>query len=131
MAVTAAGTRLKPSGGWELRSWVFMRVSGVLLVGLALGHLWIMHVIHTVDQLSYQFVAQRWGRSFSFWRWYDIALLGLALLHGLNGARVLIDDYIHPPAMRRFAVSTLHLVGAAFLILGALVLLTFQPQMTR
>ena len=111
--------------------WVFMRVSGVLLVGLALGHLWIMHVIHTVDQIDYAFVARRFGTSFSLWRWYDLALLGLAMLHGLNGARVLIDDYIHAHVWHRVAMTALLLIGGAFLVAGAVVLLTFQPHAPR
>ena len=126
--MTGAGIRAKPAGGWELRAWIFMRVSGVLLVGLALGHLWIMHVIHTVDQIDYAFVAQRFGTAFSLWRWYDMALLVLAMIHGLNGARVLIDDYIHARAWHRFATATLALVGGGFLIAGTAVILMFQPQ---
>ena len=36
----------KPSrGNFELYAWVFMRVSGVLLVLLVLGHFAIMHVL--------------------------------------------------------------------------------------
>ena len=108
-----------------------MRVSGVLLVGLALGHLWIMHVIHTVDQIDYTFVARRFGATFSLWRWYDLALLALAMIHGLNGVRILIDDYIHPPMWRKMAQGALHLGGAAFLIAGAAVILTFHPQLPR
>ena len=131
MAISAAGTRVKPGGGLELASWMFMRISGVLLVGLALGHLWIMHVIHTVDQIDYAFVVRRFGTGFSFWRWYDLALLGLALVHGLNGARILIDDYIHPTVWRKTAAALLYLVGTAFLIGGAIVILTFQPQAPR
>ena len=108
-----------------------MRVSGVALVGLALGHLWIMHVINTVDKIDYAFVANRFGAALSFWRWYDMALLVLAMLHGLNGARVLIDDYIHPRLWHRLAISALHLVGGALLVAGAIVLLTFKPQAPR
>ena len=131
MAITAAGTRVKPSGGLALWSWVFMRVSGVALVGLALGHLWLMHVIHTVDNIDYAFVANRFGTAFSFWRWYDMALLVLAMLHGLGGARLLIDDYVHARRWRRLATGALYLVGGAFLIAGAAVILMFQPQMPR
>ena len=108
-----------------------MRVSGVLLVGLALGHLWIMHVIHTVDEIDYNFVVERFGTAFSFWRWYDLLLLVLAMIHGLNGVRILIDDYVHPPVARRVALGLLWIIGGAFLIIGALVLLTFQPQAAR
>ena len=56
---TEIGSRVKPAGGLELKSWIFMRVSGVLLVALALGHMWIMHVVHGVDQIDYDFVVRR------------------------------------------------------------------------
>lgn len=128
MEITAAGTRVRPNSGWELWSWIFMRVSGVALVVLALGHLWIMHIIHTVDQINYAFVADRFGTSFSFWRWYDLALLLLAMIHGLQGVRVILDDYIRPPGWRIAAKIAVYGIGAVFLIAGAVVLLTFQPQ---
>ena len=108
-----------------------MRVSGVALVGLALGHLWLMHVVHTVDNIDYAFVARRFGTALSFWRWYDLTLLGLAMIHGVNGLRVLIDDYIHKSWAHRLAILGLFVVGGTFLIGGAIVILTFQPQMPR
>lgn len=131
MAVTAAGIRAKPASGWPLRQWVFMRVSGALLVVLALGHLWIMHVIHTVEEINYNFVVERLGTSLSFWRWYDLLLLGLAMLHGINGLHVLIDDYIHAPRWHRLSCIALDIVGTVLLMLGGFVLLTFQPSLAR
>ena len=47
----------------EIISWVFMRVSGVLLLFLALGHFAIQHVINDVHNLSIEFVAARWTLS--------------------------------------------------------------------
>lgn len=125
-APVIAGTP-RPGGGAELWWWVFMRVSGVALLFLALGHLAIMHMINTVDQVNYEFVAQRYGRSFSLWRWYDLAMLALAMLHGLNGARILIDDYVQPVRWRRLSIAVLQVAGAALLVLGAVVILTFRP----
>ena len=126
--ISAAGTRPQPTGGFELWSWVFMRVSGVALLGLALGHLWLMHILHTVDEIDYAFVAQRYGQALSVWRWYDMSLLVLAMLHGLNGVRILIDDYIHPPLWHRISCAALYMIGGAFLVVGAIVILIFQPQ---
>ena len=116
----------KPTGGFELWSWCFMRLSGLVLLLLALGHLVIMHLVHNVDMIDYGFVAGRY-RSW-FWRGYDLAMLVLAMLHGLNGVRILIDDYIHPHGWRRAAIATLYLVGGVFLVLGIGVILFFQPQ---
>ncbi len=131
MAISEAGIRPKPIGGLELWSWVFMRLSGVALLGLALGHLWLMHMVHTVEEIDYAFVAERYGATFSFWRWYDMALLVLAMLHGLNGVRILIDDHVHTRRWRGVALSLLYGVGGAFLIVGAVVILIFQPQLAQ
>jgi len=115
----------KPSGGFELWSWFFMRISGVVLLLLALGHLAIMHLINNVDVIDYNFVAGRYAGW--FWRGYDLAMLVLAMLHGFNGVRILIDDYIHPIVWRRLAVGLLYVVGGAFLILGIAVIVLFKP----
>ncbi len=68
-------------GNFELYAWVFMRVSGVLLVLLVLGHFAIMHVIDGgISRVNFAFVSGRWSNP--FWRVYDFAMLTLALLHG-------------------------------------------------
>jgi succinate dehydrogenase / fumarate reductase membrane anchor subunit len=101
-----------------------MRLSGVALLLLALGHLFLMHVFNSVHEIDYDFVAGRYARW--FWRGYDLLLLWLALLHGLNGARVLLEDHLRPP-VRALAVKTLAAVGVAFLALGTWVIVRFQP----
>jgi succinate dehydrogenase / fumarate reductase, membrane anchor subunit len=122
---TASGGRTVPSGGFELYAWFFMRVSGVLLLFLALGHLVIMHLVNNVDTIDYAFVAKRFATP--FWRSYDLLMLLLAMLHGLNGARVLIDDYLKG-GKRVLALAVLYSVGLAFTVAGAVVLVTFQPK---
>lgn len=113
------------SGSLERYAWLFMRVSGVLLLFLAVGHLGIMHLIIGVDNLTFEVVAERW--STPFWRIYDMLLLVLALFHGINGARVLVDDYIRSRGWRVFSLSSLYTFGVIFFIIGTVVLLTFQP----
>ncbi len=112
---------------FELFAWFFMRISGVVLLILALGHLTIMHLINSIEDIDYWFVAERW--STPFWRIYDALMLILALLHGLNGLRIIIDDYLRPGGARTLALSILYLVGLIFMIGGLIVLLTFQPQL--
>lgn len=102
-----------------------MRVSGILLLFLALGHLAIMHIIHDIDEVNYAFVAQRWLSP--FWRTYDMLLLWLALLHGANGMRIIIDDYARHRGWRVFWLSLLYTVTGVLLVMGTLVILTFQP----
>ena len=115
----------KPSGGFELWAWVFMRLSGLALLFLALGHLIIMHLINNVDRIDYNFVAGRYAGG--FWRAYDGALLLLAMLHGLNGSKILIDDYIHQPGKRRAALAFLYIIGGTFLVMGFYVVIFFKP----
>ena len=57
-----AGRRVKPAGGFELQAWYFMRISGLILVLLALGHLFITHILNNVENINYYFVANRWAR---------------------------------------------------------------------
>lgn len=114
----------RPASGWELWTWFFMRISGLLLIFLVLGHLYIMHIINSVEIIDYNFVARRWANI--GWRTYDWVMLALALLHGANGIRVIIDDYAHRPAWRTFWLALLYVVALLLLVLGTIVLVTFD-----
>jgi succinate dehydrogenase / fumarate reductase membrane anchor subunit len=115
----------RQSGNFELTVWLYLRVSGVLMLFLVFGHVLIMHVINDVSVVNYAFVAQRW--STPFWRTYDWLMLVLALSHGVVGMRILVYDYIHRAGWRIFSLISLYSLGVVFLILGSLVILTFQP----
>lgn len=124
--LSRGGGRARPTrgGGFELFSWYFFRISGLALVFLAVFHVIIMHVINTVDEIDHAFVVDRW--SSPFWQVYDFMLLALALLHGVNGARVSIDDYVRSPGWRVTAYSALSLITLLFLVIGALAIVTFD-----
>lgn len=126
--LSRGGGRARPGGGsnLELYSWYFFRISGLALIFLAIGHVLIMHVINTVDVIDYEFVANRWESP--FWRVYDMMLLFLALLHGVNGARVGIEDYIRRPGWRVFAFSALWLITITFIVIGAMAIVNFDPS---
>jgi succinate dehydrogenase / fumarate reductase membrane anchor subunit len=119
--------RERPGAGFELWSWLFMRVSGIVLLFLAVGHVLIMHVIDTgVSRVDFEFVAVRWASP--FWRTWDWALLVLALLHGINGLRIVVQDYVRWPGVR-FAVNMLFAVtGFALFVLGTVIVFTFDPS---
>ena len=118
-------SRTRPSSSFELFSWFYMRISGVLISVLLLGHIIIMHVLHHVDEIDYQFAAGRLANP--FWRIYDLVLLVLVLAHGLTGVRIVIDDYIHNRGWRVVLKTVLYATGALFFVVGAFVLLAFQP----
>ncbi|TAM78854.1 MAG: succinate dehydrogenase [Acidobacteria bacterium] len=117
--------RPRPQGGIELGAWIFMRVSGVVLLFMVLAHLAIMHIINNIEVINYHFVAERYATP--FWRTYDVVMLWLAFIHGLNGVRVMIDDYVGSSGWRIFSLAALYVLGFMFLTLGSLVVLTFNP----
>jgi succinate dehydrogenase / fumarate reductase membrane anchor subunit len=119
--------RQRPAVGAELWWWVFMRVSGLVLLVLAVGHVLIMHVLgEGVDQVNFQFVQVRWGSP--FWRTWDWLMLSLALLHGVNGLRMVIIDYIHRPGARILVSWFFYLAGMVAFALGTIVVFTFDPS---
>jgi succinate dehydrogenase / fumarate reductase, membrane anchor subunit len=111
---------------FELYGWLFMRLSGLLLVVLVLGHLLVNLVLgEGVKQIDFSFVAGKW--SSPVWQSWDLAMLWLAELHGVNGLRTVINDYAEKDTTR-FWLKAL-LLGSAILvlILGTLVIFTFDP----
>lgn len=122
-----AGRPAPTDSSFELFAWFFMRVSGVLLLFLAIGHLLIMHLINSIDTINYEFVANRWAGNWGiFWRSYDGLMLFLALLHGLNGLRTILDDFLRAGGWRVFWMSVLYTIAFIFLVIGAFTILTFQ-----
>ncbi len=117
--------RPRPQGGIDLLAWIFMRVSGVVLLFMVLVHLAIMHIINNIEVINYHFVAERYATP--FWRTYDVVMLWLAFIHGLNGVRVMIDDYVSSRGWRVLSLASLYVLGFVFLVLGSLVVLTFNP----
>ncbi len=125
-----ASGRVKPSGGFELRWWYFMRISGLVLVFLALGHLTITHILNNVEVINYYFVTKRWAnpRTGVIWRLWDLTMISLAVLHGFNGLRQILWEYITRPGTRK-AVGTLIWSSCIFLIgIGSFAILRFEPD---
>ncbi len=116
------------SSNYERYSWLFMRVSGLVLVFLVLGHLLIMNILDGgVQRINFGFVAGRW--SSPFWQMWDLLQLWLAMLHGANGMRTVINDYAERDKTR-FWLRTLLAVATVFiLVLGTLVIFTFDPNL--
>ncbi len=100
---------------------------GVVLVVLVLGHLLIMNILDGgVQRINFGFVAGRW--SSPFWQIWDLLMLWLAMLHGTNGLRTIINDYAERD-QTRFWLKALLYVAAVFIIaLGTLVIFTFDPS---
>ena len=118
----ARGPGLHP----EMIGWLFMRLSGVLLVSLILGHLFVNLMIgEGIERIDFAFVAGKWANP--FWQVWDLAMLWLAQLHGTNGLRTIVNDYATRPGTK-FALKTLlYFASAVIIVLGTLVIFTFDP----
>ena len=118
--------RNRPIRGFELWTWLFMRISGIVLLFLAVGHVLIMHVYDRgVDRVNFAFIQLRWASP--FWKTWDWLMLVLALLHGVNGLRVITLDYVRPPGARLAINSFFTVLGAALMALGTIIVVTFDP----
>ncbi|MBG9885152.1 succinate dehydrogenase, partial [Bacillus toyonensis] len=81
-----AAPRRRRGVNLEKWGWVFMRASGVLLVVLIFGHLFVnLMVGEGIHALDFAFVAGKFATP--FWQWWDVTMLWLALIHGANGMR--------------------------------------------
>jgi len=120
--------RTRSRTSFEMYSWIFMRMSGLLLVVLVLGHLLIMNVLDGgVHRVNWGFVAGRWASP--FWRTWDLMQLWLAELHGTNGLRTVINDYAVRDSTRFWLKALLYTSAFLVLVLGTLVIFTFDPNM--
>jgi succinate dehydrogenase / fumarate reductase membrane anchor subunit len=128
-AIEAPRSRTRPRSNFEMYSWLFMRMSGLLLVVLVLAHLFIMNIADGgVHRVGFAFVAGRWASP--FWQVYDLAMLWLAQLHGTNGLRVIINDYAQRPATRFWLKMLLYTATSLVMVLGTLVIFTFDPTIS-
>jgi succinate dehydrogenase membrane anchor subunit len=122
-------SRSRGRSNLELYGWLFMRVSGVLLVFLVLGHLLITNILDGgVQRINFGFVAGQW--SSPFWQLWDLVMLWLAQLHGTNGLRTIINDYTRRDRTRLLLTLTLYTASALVVALGTLVIFTFDPNIT-
>lgn len=124
---TTAGRRSRTN--FEMLAWLFMRLSGVVLVFLILGHLIIQLMLDGgVSKISFAFVAGRWASP--FWQGWDLLMLWLAMLHGANGMRTVINDYAERDTTR-FWLKVLLVAATVFtVLLGTLVIFTFDPNIS-
>jgi len=99
---------------FERTAFLFMRLSGIALLVLAVGHMMIQHVLNSSTNLTIQFVAQQWNS----WGWkaYDLLLLAFAFAHGINGLRNVLEDYIH----NRQVMKIINVFLAVFIVVTIL-----------
>jgi succinate dehydrogenase / fumarate reductase membrane anchor subunit len=114
---------------FELYAWLFMRFSGLFLIVLVLGHMFIMLILDNgVHRVNFGFVAGRWASP--FWQFWDLTMLWLAQLHGGNGLRTVIADYSRKDSTRFWLNVLLALSMILIMGLGSYVIFTFDPNIT-
>ena len=120
--------RLRGRTNTELYAWLFMRVSGVLLVVLVLGHLFIMNILDGgVQRINFGFVAGRWASP--FWQVWDLLMLWLAQLHGTNGLRIIaVDFWSRGPRLQRQLLWLIVGVWVVVMVPGAFFMLKHSVE---
>lgn len=120
---TAADRRYRPPGP-SVR-YLVIRVTGVLLAVLALGHFAVTHIATDVAATDSAFIARRW--SSLLWLLWDAMLLACALAHAAAGLVAAVRDYRSDPAAQRRWISALTGLSAVLFLIGAAVLLVAGP----
>jgi succinate dehydrogenase / fumarate reductase, membrane anchor subunit len=110
----------------ELAWWVFMRISGFLLIFLVFAHIFFNNIQINVATVDYAKVASDLSKAWV--KVYESFLLGLAMLHGGNGLRYSIEDYFRSPATRFWLKAVVFTLAAALFVIGVMALWAFSYQ---
>ena len=116
---------MKTQSPLERYGYLFMRLTGVALLFLAVGHMVIQHVLNDVHSLTLEFVRQQW--SSWGWRAYDLLLLIFAISHGFNGLRTVLEDYIHGESALRTIRWVLLIIVIITILWSAVAIISFDP----
>lgn len=120
-------TPTRSSGtNWEKWGWIYMRASGVVLIILIFGHL-IYNLLlgDGIKAIDFGFVGGKLANP--FWQWWDVLMLWLALIHGGNGMRTLVNDYATSPLLARAFKGGILVAVVALITLGTWVVFAFNP----
>jgi succinate dehydrogenase / fumarate reductase membrane anchor subunit len=112
---------LSRGSAFEYYMWLFTRLSGILMLLMAAFSIVYANLaggrtlMDMPTQYRWSFFPTYWhvqnsdipdvfpNWSNSFWQIYAVLLVLVALMHGFNGLRVVVEDYIHRPYLLLFA----------------------------
>lgn len=129
--MSSPSTELASARSTGIWSWLFQRISGLLLIFLLAVHIWMGHFSGLPNVLSgrqqelvlYDIVKLRLAQGLFIF--VDFSLLALVLFHGLNGIRNILLEW-GPAARRQKQVTTgLWALGVLTFCYGSWVLLQF------
>jgi succinate dehydrogenase / fumarate reductase, membrane anchor subunit len=123
---TFGEARAMASSSSELAWWVFMRISGLLLIPLTFVHLWANNIAMDAGQIDFAYVAARLQQPGV--RIFNSFLLLFAMLHGVNGLRYSIEDYVRLPGRRFTLKIILYTVAAVIVVFGVMTLWAFSYE---
>lgn len=123
-AKTLTDARTQAHSNAELNWWIFMRISGLILMFLVLGHVYMTFI--QVSEMDATFDAVVNKLSNPAWKLYDWLILALALLHGANGARYVIEDYVRSRPNRAWIKILFFSVIALLFAFGTLGLIAIK-----
>ncbi|RJF73379.1 MULTISPECIES: succinate dehydrogenase hydrophobic membrane anchor subunit [Deinococcus] len=113
-ARTLTDARQQAHSNAELNWWLFMRVSGLILVFLILAHMYMTFL--QVSEMDATFDAVVNKLSSPAWKLYDFLILSLGLMHGANGLRYVLEDHIRSRPNRAWLKMLMYtLIGLLFL----------------
>ena len=111
----------RPAGN-RLAASVAVRVTGLALAVLVLGHFTLTHIVTDVADADAGYIARRWGSA--LWLVWDWTLLATALFHGAAGTWIAVEDYSPDPLERRRRQLALAAVTVVMLVLGTVTLVS-------
>ena len=124
--ITRHGIPVQPNSRFDLYAWFFMRIAGIVLLFLAVFHILYMHFYIQVDSINFAVIALRWKNP--FWRVYDFSLLAFGFTHGMNGARMVLEDYVPKGRWQNLGRGVLLVMWLALLSMGAWIIFAFKQS---
>jgi succinate dehydrogenase membrane anchor subunit len=136
---TTTEARGRTSGRFELYAWFFTRVSGILLLLMGAFSLAYANLaggrgyLDAAAQLRWAFFPISFHVSSTgvevtpnfanpFWQLYSFLVILFASTHGLNGIRVILEDYVTRPLLQAWLRALLVVVWL-FTLLAAIFLI--------
>jgi succinate dehydrogenase hydrophobic anchor subunit len=102
----------------RLFTYVLLRVTGLMLSVLVLGHFAVTHFLTDVARDDSAFVARR--LSSALWVAWDATMLAAAIAHGAAGVRLALTDYSADAGRRRFLERCVVSFSVVLFVLGVI-----------
>lgn len=96
--------------------WLLQRVSGLFLAYALLVHLWAVHVVNN-GSLNWEVITARLSNGWA-WSIYYLLFVPAVVFHAANGLWGIVLDHNPPPALRKFVLVALWLVGLGLTVYG-------------